>query len=852
MYRLDHKIPSIRLRHLEQLHRHVFLNKTVDVEYVKKQFAMQYKLLTNKELNMYGEIFEYLWNRDNTYFGDIQEPLEYLYCKSNIDIPRELNKSEPLYFYDDNEKSNSNSVIYDSVVFPSDLNDPDAVFTFSCDYFPNLTTDNQSNQFLISLLNTDYFSLIFQLYLIYHPLNIRLLKPYILHINDPFYVYNFLVNINPSDYQKSLQIIFPLLKLVDSNDLLMCVANSVTVCTEYLLKHSLIHFQLFEYVCLIATSQSSYEILLYFICHGELKHISHVFNLLLSRNIYENDFVISAALFNQRDYLLRSTVKPISVATILFFNLAIPMPYEPIFNFSRSPALNKTSQHLISPKELQEFHLIYKSYIQNPTDNELLHTYHELLTHKCQPSLNLLKLLKSNTDIISKKLYHLATLISSIPLFKCQANLTLFLNKHFYVYDISIDWPLAGWTNIEIEPSYVTVTDNQLILMPFDVNVDYSGLLNNVDPSNLATLHIIRHLAPHVHLIINKSLYLLKIKDLINFCCLHPLESSTVIILSLLSKLNHYLITKYIKTLNIKWDTQLPLNLQNFVSGLTEMDIHHYYRYLSSVDDKSDMQQIFTISYLLYNPIESIKWHELTKLAMSPMLNKIVPHIPKTHLSTLLTEEIVLYCIQNKLGSASLILSQLVCLDDLLENCLNSKMYKCAYNMMLYAYSNKKKISGIKISNAPQYVQIMGLILGLPCHVNYTNCSLNELIALMDTSVHLPRHVIQQSMNSATLFDKARLLVKLSLKQMYLAVVNDHVKDLLDIKTSYYDIFYIIMRNLAFYKMGWRIVQDLMKSDEYLQRLIKNIKMNRVNTEKYYTREIMIKGIRVVELVERN
>ena len=272
MTRLDHPIPSIRLRQLEKLHRLIVIleRKDIDMQYIKQQFAIQHKSLSQHELQLYGEIFEK--QSSNLKFTDIQEPLDYLLTKTNINIPHQLDDQAPLIFYTTpTPLDNADDINNNPIDYPTDLNDADAVFTFACDTFPSpsFKPTIQSNQFLLQLFNYDYHPLILHYYLLYHPLNLQILKAYVTHIQSPsdcYYLYTYLstINTNPSTYHKALNIIFPLLKVIQTtltSSIITCISNTCISYTPSFLQQHIHQPLLLQNTTTLAILHKEYQLL---------------------------------------------------------------------------------------------------------------------------------------------------------------------------------------------------------------------------------------------------------------------------------------------------------------------------------------------------------------------------------------------------------------------------------------------------------------------------------------------------------------------------------------------------------------------------------------------------------------
>ena len=870
MYRLDHPIPTIRLRQLEKLHRNVFLDHSVDINFVQTQFAVHYESFSTNELHLYGQIFQYTISNegDNVDFSDIHDQLEYLFSKTNIDIPRHSNDPKPpLIFYTDEQDAVDTHSI-SNISFPDDLTDADAIFTFACDYFPCLPISNSSNHFLMSLFNQDYHPLIINLYLIYHPLNIHLLKPYTLHLHNNVYpIFQFLSTTN--DHLKAIQIIFPILKYVkETSSILSCIHNTLSNCSKYHLSQSLNYPQLFHLILNSAIHNKYYTIISYYIHNcTSMSLVNSIFKSLLTESIYSDEFIIIASQMvhehNQVlvEYLVNAPSHPISISTILFYNLLIPPLYLPIFQFHRDPSLRNTNDCLISPDQLSEFHLVYKQFLDKKgksqnSQSQLLQAYHTLLTSKKMPNLStdLVNLVNASNGVVALKLHHLITLYQAIPLFKYHTNSTnLFLNKHFYTYDVVLNWPEVDFIEID---DFVPSFSGDLILRPFDLELDYTNKLEAIDVTDIHSLAIIAHLSPHFHLLNShsKSTFLVSISLIIHHINHHPYTSHSILLLSLLSRLTNHQIIQFMRKQD--WThvqgVQLPSHLQHWINNMhISTDIHQFYSSLdvSTPNNSTELSTMFKLLYSLKYG-DTPLWHSVTVLYKHPAMTKIISHMPRSLLSQLLTVEYLGWLIENNHRTCTMICSQFKGDGMLINKLLAIKWYKCAYNMLvcLKIGSGDFETNEIKIPKAPKYILLMGIVMGISRHRIEIE-TVDELLIMMDHEIVINKDTVHKIVRDSNTHDMTRILIKMSGMQLYVGICRELEREIGEIKIYDLRLFGIILRNLCFFKVGWGIIDELGEKNKEMKKLILMVKMGKVTTENYQKSKARIQGIDVVEMI---
>ena len=402
---LTHDLPSIRFRQVEKLHRTVYLHEPIDIHTLKKDFAIHVKDFTHKELKLLGQVFLKLYEDYTTDFSDIVDQLDYLYTQTSIDIPRNRHSKAPLIFYEEEQELSLNEV---ECEYPNNFKNADDIFAFAIDHFYKLKPCMQLNQFLMNVFTTDYYEPIIELYLLYHPLNLVLLKPYLLYVNDSYTIYKYLCQLDPKTYVQALKIIFPLVKHINTTELYIAIINSLVIVDEFILNQSLAQFDFFKNMVHFALIHDMDTILLYLLSHGTLKHFSYIYSQLQANTIYSADFIIIASYFNQKEYLDQAKTHPIAVGPIIYYNLSIPPLFAPLFLFKRVPIYSTNANpHLLSQSELKEFHVLYRNFCQFPTDNHYLTLYHQLINQQqCQVAPQLLDELSTNTtSVVAKKLF---------------------------------------------------------------------------------------------------------------------------------------------------------------------------------------------------------------------------------------------------------------------------------------------------------------------------------------------------------------------------------------------------------------------------------------------------------------
>eukprot|EP00834_Sanchytrium_tribonematis_P001880 NODE_50_length_31184_cov_0.705099.p1 type:complete len:860 gc:universal NODE_50_length_31184_cov_0.705099:9155-11734(+) len=859
MFRLDHPIPSIRLRQLEKLHRNIYLDHNIDINFIKKQFSIQFKKLSMEELQLYGQIYQYLKENTEAQFDDMQDPLDFLEAKTGMLIPHKQIYKQPLIFYEDEviDGTQDEPVL----VFPSEFEDPDIIFTFACDNFPIITPNSECDKFLLQLFNYDYYSLIFDIYLCHHKLNLNILKQYMLYINDPYHVYRYLSDLSNKEYIQATNIIFSVLKHVKSEGLLAAIANSASIVNADLLKQSLKYFNLFQYILLHALENNSIEILKYYLIFGNGEHIDCIYQQLHSSHIYEKDLIVYATYMNAsnpsiKNYLKNASEMPICIGSIIANQLPITNEYIYIFLFSRDPALRIKAEKslnyvgILNHDELLEFHHIYKLFLQNQNkkEDDILYLYYQLLNGKIEPEISLIKALMKTNNTVSKKTVHAMIFYYSLKLFKTYLNLSTYINKHFYIYDVAL-----SYKHFTIKPTEFFLKypiDEYKVLQPFSVDLNYSNEIENVNVEDYKSCSILKHLAPHIHLLSIQSRFLIKVGEILDYIILHA-NSHSILLLNFIDSIKNNTIIKFLRKrqLQIKW--MVPTQLESLINLISLKSHDEQYRYLiKNHSCANDILYILMYQVLFSQP--ETKYLEMisqqTEGVNIDAFARLAPHV-----SFYPTYSVVMELIAHQKSNALIKISQSFKNDEILYLLTEKKHYKAAFNMLM----KYEKFSGLDnvMDNAPSYLKIL-YSSKAKYKPNIKSFLLKDILLALKLKLSIPKEEIAKHLEDGNVNSVAAILLQLSFNPDYITLLSKFKAQLSLLYKSQNHVFLIILRNLCFFKVGWPIVQSLLnvcseEETKYFQILIVDVKMNRVNNSSYYLEHTTRNGIEVIELIKK-